>query len=418
MQMMKTLRDESGQVMVLTVLSIAVLIGFVAFAVDIGMLLRAKRVVQTAADSGAIAAAAELNYGDCQAAAEVDAGQNVTTTGTYPATITVSPSPSCTPTSGAFANQAGYVQVTVSQPQPTFFINAFEALVGNPQLGNFTVSASATATLAPNSTCIYTLSPNGTLGLGIALSGGASLSLPTCGILDAATGPEAISVDGATVKAKSVGVVGGAYQTPADAIEPTPVNVASVNDPLSYLTAPAYDPASCVAKNIGSGSAPLDPSTSSTPGILCYNGLSISGAGTSVTLNPGVYVINGAQMSVSKGASLTGSGVTVYLTNDALLDINSDPGTTANLSAPLSGPYDGILFYQDPLDPSPMEIGAAGSLTGIFYLKNALLNVTSTSMTFNSSVVAGSFWMSGSANFQAYAPVGGTSPILSPRLAE
>jgi Flp pilus assembly protein TadG len=40
------------------------LLGFVALAVDVGLMFRAEREMQTAADSGAIAGAEELNYGD------------------------------------------------------------------------------------------------------------------------------------------------------------------------------------------------------------------------------------------------------------------------------------------------------------------------------------------------------------------
>ena len=424
---MKRLRDESGQVMVLTVLSMAVLIGFVAFAVDIGMLLRAKRVVQTAADSAAIAAAAELPYGDCYAAAQVDAGQNVATTGTYAATITASPSASsCTPTSGAFVNQPNYVQVTVSQPQPTFFIKAFEALVGNPQLGTMIVSASSTAMLAPDTTCIYTVSSTPPSGLGVSLTGGATLNMPTCGILDDAVGGNSISVTGGSlIDALSVGVVGDSVVATGGQIQPTAAvtGIAPVGDPLSYLTPPAIPPGCSTQPPTPtiSTNTTLDPSTSSTPGTLCFNGLPISN-GATVTLRPGVYIVYGngpTGLSVNAGATITGSGVTFYLTHQAQFILSGN--ATPNLSAPLSGLYSGILFYQDPSDQTSVEIsgGGGGSFNGIFYAPTALVFINNGGdLTFNSDFVVGSFWMNDTVNLQTYAPVGGTSPLQVPRLAE
>lgn len=52
--------DENGQVLVLTAFCMLVLLGFLALAVDVGMLYRQKRLVQTAGDAGALAAAAEI----------------------------------------------------------------------------------------------------------------------------------------------------------------------------------------------------------------------------------------------------------------------------------------------------------------------------------------------------------------------
>src|SRR5579875_2447551 len=116
------LHDESGQVIVLTVLLMAVLLGFVAFAVDVGMLLYSKRQLQTAADSGAIAGSAEYNYGDIQTAVDADAAQNGYTNGSSGTTVTVNPPP----LSGYHTNNYGAVEVIVQRAQPTLFMNAFQ----------------------------------------------------------------------------------------------------------------------------------------------------------------------------------------------------------------------------------------------------------------------------------------------------
>jgi len=189
---------------------------------------------------------------------------------------------------------------------------------------------------------------------------------------------------------------------------------------LSYLTPPAIPP-SCGTQQftiIGT-STTLDPSTSSTPGVLCFNGLRIT-TGATVTLLPGIYIIDGTNgLTVNAGATVTGSGVTFYLANDAQFILSGN--ATPNLSAPLSGLYNGILFYQDPGDQTSVEIsgGGGGSFNGIFYAPSSNVFVNNGGdLTFNSDFVVGSFWMNDTVNLQTYAPLGGTSPLQVPRLAE
>src|ERR1700679_4257218 len=101
--MMKSLKDESGQVLVLSVLSMSLLIGFLALAVDVGTLFRAKRMMQTAADRVAIAGAQEYPYGDYQTAGQAAAAQNGVVVGTNGGVVTINPAP----LSGPFLNRAG-----------------------------------------------------------------------------------------------------------------------------------------------------------------------------------------------------------------------------------------------------------------------------------------------------------------------
>ena len=61
---MMRLRDESGQTLVLAALMGVLLLGFMALALDVGLLFNARRKVQIAADAAATAGAqAYLNYG-------------------------------------------------------------------------------------------------------------------------------------------------------------------------------------------------------------------------------------------------------------------------------------------------------------------------------------------------------------------
>ncbi|MBV8452951.1 MAG: hypothetical protein JOZ29_11845, partial [Deltaproteobacteria bacterium] len=82
-----------------------------------------------------------------------------------------------------------------------------------------------------------------------------------------------------------------------------------------------------------------------SPGL--YNGgINITGNST-VSFNPGTYVIAGGGLSVTGNSTLSGQGVTFYLTagSSGYGPVNITVNATINLSAPSSGPLEGILFF-------------------------------------------------------------------------
>ena len=396
---MSRLSDERGQVVVLSALCMVVLLGFVAFAVDVGLLLRSKRVEQTAADSAAIAAAAEFNYGDMTAAANADAVQN----GVPASAVTVN----YPPLYGPHAGNSSYVEVIISQSQPTFFMKMFKR-------SSMTVAARAVATTVPSPNCVYTL---GSAGTDI----GGNLTLPNCSILVDSSSSNALNLTGSgSISAKSIGIVGGYTKTGSGTISPTPVTgMTAVSDPLS-LTAPAFNAGSCNAGISYTDSTSHTVTGPSTPGgTICYNGFSNTGSG-SVTFPAGTYIINGDFKTTGSG-NLSGTGVTFYLPSGSNKFSVAGSGDLT-LSAPTSGTYSGILFYQDSGDTQEMSITASGAsnLSGIVYAPTAELDLTgSNSAAFNTDIVVGSLNITpGSINLSDYVPLAGSSPLSSPRLAE
>ena len=411
---MSRLSDERGQVVVLSALCMVVLLGFVAFAVDVGLLLRSKRVEQTAADSAAIAAAAEFNYGDMTAAADADAAQNG-----VPASAVKVNNP---PTLGPHAGNSNYVEVLIAQSQPVVFMKMFSRIA-------MTVGARAVATTVPTTTCIDTLSsatPNTSDSPpgGVYVTGSADLELPSCGILDNATGAFAVHVTGgATLRTTSLGIVGTDTVHNGGVLQPSsPVTgMTPVSDPLgSIVTLPPasdYSSGCQTDPNIKTGTPTIGPATPT--GYVCYNGLTISRSPT-VTLNPGLYIINGSNaLSISGAATVNGIGVTFYFVNGASFSISN--GSIVNLTAPTSGAYSGILFEQNSLDTAAdsFQGDTSGGLRGIFYLPTANLSLgNSTSTTVSADLVVGSLTMSGNVTLNPYTPLSGASPLSNPRLAE
>ena len=207
----------------------------------------------------------------------------------------------------------------------------------------------------------------------------------------------------------------------AGTVTPTAINISGpVNDPLSALTPPSIP--TCLANpNINGGTAQtLGPSTPG--GTVCYNGLSINGTGT-ITLNPGLYIIKGA-MAFNSSGTISGAGVTFYFPPGAGSFTDNSGGDTLNLSAPTSGSYNGILFYQDPGDSQAMSLTTNGAWTisGIFYLPAAQLSISAglSSSNSNVSLVVGSLALTGNAPF-TFTPYVSTTlapPLPTPVLVE
>jgi hypothetical protein len=382
----------------------------VAFATDIGLFLIAKRQMQTAADSAAMAGAAEINYGDVTTAAQADSAQNGFTDGSNGVTVAVHIPPSSGPHAGG--SKAGYVEVIVSQSQPTIFMKILNR-------GAMVVSARAVATVVPSSNCIYTLGKSGT---DIDQTGSGSFAVSNCSILDDSSDPTAAlkRTGSGSISAQAIGIVGNYSQTGSGSISPTPTTgMTAVSDPLS-LTAPSYVASSCNAAFNHSGSSSVTIPGPSTPGgTICYDGISNTGGGT-ITFPTGTYVING-NFTNSGSSGLSGlSGVTFYMApGNNTLSISGSG--TINLSAPNTGVYSGILFYQDLGDTKTMSISgsSSGTFSGIFYAPGAELDLTgSAGAAFDTDLVVSSLKITGSVNLSEYVPLAGASPLSSPTLVE
>ena len=147
-------KSDEGQALVLTALGLVVLMLMAGLGVDVGYLRYEKQQMQKAADAGAIAGASAYLYESTwKVAAKNDTAANGFADGSNGVSVTVNEPPS----SGPFADQLGFVEVIVKQPQPTFFM----------RVGGFTsVPVSARAVANANgsaSGCIYALDRGATL---------------------------------------------------------------------------------------------------------------------------------------------------------------------------------------------------------------------------------------------------------------
>jgi hypothetical protein len=317
---------------------------------DIGYWQYQERQQQNAADSAAIGGAQALDAAGCPnptaatAAAQADAASS----GGYAASAVVPNNP---PVSGPYAGNNCAVSVSITGKKPSFFASLFG-------VNSVTETTTATAELvSTNSTCIYLLSTTAVS----TFSG--NVSAPGCGILINNT---ATFSGSHTVSAQTIGYggtppsIGGTTFTGA-----TPAPMLQAPNPCPEIpgcASLAGNPPPIT--NCQSLSANMNPTIA--PG--CYNNLTVGGCGT-VTMKPGVYVINGT--SNFANSQFVGSGVTFYVTaNGTAPDFSASQSAT--ISPPTSGTYNGVLYYQVPSNTSaPNLSGSSLHFSGLVYAPGA-----------------------------------------------
>jgi hypothetical protein len=342
---------QRGAVLPLVAICLTVLLGFGGMSVDVGFWQYQQRQQQNAVDSAAIGGAQALDAAGCpsKSAAMAAADTDAASSGGYSASAVTVNNP---PISGAYAGNNCAVSVSITGTKPSFFAHLF----GIPSVSETT---SATAELvSTNAACIYLLSTTA-----VSTFSGGNVSAPGCGILINNT---ATFSGSHTVNAQTIGyggtppTISGTTFTGA-----TPAPMLQAPNPCPEIqgcSALASNPPS--TSNCQTLTANMNPTVS--PG--CYNNLTVGGCGT-VTLLPGVYVLNGT--SNFANSSFIGTGVTFYVTaNGTAPDFSASQSAT--ISPPTTGTYDGVLYYQVPSNTSaPNLSGSSVHFSGLVYAPGA-----------------------------------------------
>jgi hypothetical protein len=115
---------------------------------------------------------------------------------------------------------------------------------------------------------------------------------------------------------------------------------APVADPFASLPFPILGPCIDASSRFNSSSVTLDP------GTYC-GGVEVR-AGTTLRLNPGVYIMKDGNFTVQSGSTVTGDDVMIAFTGEAgnwpasLILLG---GATMRVTSPANGPYAGIQFF-------------------------------------------------------------------------
>jgi hypothetical protein len=320
-------------------------VGFAGLATEAGYWYHRRLELQSAADAAAYAAAIDLRAGATQSHFTQEALTAATNGGFDPSAGTVTVN--WPPQSGTHrTNQA--IEVLVSENLPRYFSAIFSKTAVVAQTRAVTTFQTA------SNACVLALNPSAASSA--LFSGNSSLSLTGCSVMANSMSATAVTLQGSAKLSTDCVISVGGVQLGAGAtlsVCPTAITQAPpVADPYADLPVPPTGP--CLN---GSGST-------LQPGTYC-GGLSLKG---NVTLNPGVYVIQGGDLQVNASANITGAGVTIYMAGSGRVSMNGN--ATVTLDAPTTGTYAGVLFYGDRSSSGGSDTfnGTANSrMTGALY---------------------------------------------------
>jgi hypothetical protein len=406
-------KSEIGQVMVLICLAIVTIMGLIGLVADVGSLQAQRQLMQTAADSAALAAAEESSYGNSTAAGKADAARNGFTDGVNNVAVTINDPP----TSGPNAGTSGYLEAIVKSPEPTYFLSVLG-------LTTINVSARAVAVVSNGPNCIYVMDPSAANAMN--LNGNVSIQ-SACGIMSDSSSSTGINANGnVTVTAPTIGVVGNYSSTGNVSFTPVPKTaILPAADPLAYVQAPTYGACAYNSFSLNGNNGTVASPYQMSPGVYC-GGISIHGNSV-LHFNAGTYVLAGGGFSVAGTSIMSGTGVTFYNTTGTggYQGISLGGTVTMTFSAPTSGPLAGMLFFQDRSIPttgaaSTISGNSTSTIDGALYFPTTTLTYTGNSSVNGYSIVVADKWVaSGNSNLKNnYSSLANGSPIKAPVLSE
>ena len=397
----KLLQDRSGATAVIVGLSASMLVGFAGLGTEMGLWYFNHRNLQNAADSAAMSAEAAIYHGSATYAAEAKAtaARYGFVDGSGGVSVTVNKPPA----SGPNVGNVDDIEVIISEPQTRLFTAMFSSSA-------LTQTARAVAQIQTNGNgCVVTLDKNAVVDLFD--NGNTLLNLVSCDLYVNSNAPDALDqVGNATINAHAAYIVGGISDTARASLTTTVGSYTGVTptaDPYANVAAPTPDSCTTQTQNISSN-------VTLSPGTFC-GGVTITGG--NVTLNPGVYIMDGGQFQASGNAAISGSGVTIFLTgsgnNYANMQITGN--ATLNITPPTSGATEGIGIFQDRNAPSPscnldsecpiqnQIAGNGAAVTGVVYFPSQTLMWAgngSTAAPQCSQIVALALKFAGNSTFQ------------------
>ena len=335
-------RVEKGQALPIFVFGLVAILGIAALGVDAGFWRYQQRLAQSAADSGAMAGAIELQYSTAPAnvtsAAQKDSATNGFANGVANVAVTVNNPPA----SGPYTANGNAVEVIVTKQAPSFLAGMLG--IHSQLIGARAVALSSTG----NRNCFYALQPS---GQSLFISG-ANVITPTCGFT--VNGNSVIS--GSNVTVSSITYV-GTSSISGSTVNVTPIQISPISDPCttvsgcqSLTTTPPTN-GTCMSTTTYTG-----VNVTIQPGTYCST-LTITSS--NITFAAGLYILeNGLNVS---GSNVTGTNVTVYNEAGAI----SMSGANNTLTAPTTGTTAGVLFYQKKSDTQTFTLSGSNGGTGL-----------------------------------------------------
>jgi uncharacterized membrane protein len=370
-------RDVRGNALALGAAALPLLIGGAGLALDTVTISLVKRELQRAADSAAIAGAYSANHNSSAATATRTTLVNNAVTRDLAVNNEASLSAAAVvqnaPLTGTYAGDTLAVRVQLRSNLSMSFLSLFD-----PTPVAIEVEATAT-TMRDGDMCLLALEDSATVP-GVTVGGSARINVG-CGIATNSRAPAAITATGSSlVTANPLSAVGGIPAGNFSTSERYPNSSVQI-DPFANIPAPS--PTNC--RNPPTTLTALTTSTvgyNSADRSFCFNGLSVDSPITMNFAEPTILYINGAGggnsgggLSIGPHGSITGTNVTIVLTTtnsnpSSVATFNMNSSSVINMTAPATGPYAGLLIYEDRRAPyrTTQFNGNSGSiLNGALY---------------------------------------------------
>ena len=361
--------DCSGATAVMLALALSSILGLAGLGTEVASWYMTTQTMQAAADAAAYTAAIAQSKGASAAQLTTEA-QSIASgyhfvSGTAGVSVTVNDPPA----SGHYAGKSTAVEVIVAQPQAPLISGLF--MSSGPTLQARSVAAAVTT----GSGCVLTLDKGDVVDLSD--SGGSVLNLNSCSLYVNSDDPSDLTMSGsATIDAGAAYITGGVKTSGGAALDTTKgtyTGTPPISDPYAGVAVPYYSGCNQTNYSDGSSTPQTISAVGTTPYVFC-NGLSLSGS-ASLTLNPGIYIIDRGSFSVSGGATLSATGgVTMVLTSSTganYATASFSGGSTISVTAPTTGATAGLAFFQDRNAPSSgtnsFSGGATQNITGAIY---------------------------------------------------
>ena len=390
-----------GQAAIMMTLSVPLLMGLLGLVVEIGWAYWRQEACRTAAQAAAIGAGRQAQLAsafttavgvytqsssaNCPASPSGASTNNLMAgclyaqangfTNAAKQQVMYTAGTSGSPVSGSSPNY--WVRYTVSETLPALFSGALG-------FQHITISGRATVGVfqGVQGACVYALDP--TASSTISLGGTATVNAG-CGVYDNSSSSSALTCSNNTTLdagTSSISVVGLASCN--GSVTPTPSQNQPVTaDPFAGVPPPSV-PARCDSNGLSQSDNGKITMGADGKFVICNaGGITMKSNGT-LNLPAGIYILQGGGIDWENG-SISGTGVTIYMTGPSAGGIKINGNMVVNLAAPTSGTYWGLIFYQDrTLSPAPsakLNGGSSMNLSGTVYLPGSAITYNGGSST-------------------------------------
>jgi hypothetical protein len=388
----------TGQIIAILAITLVGVLGFLAIAIDGGMIYSDRRYDQNAADSAALAAAseiaigleaAEINYmnivcDDPTLAAIMENGRTAAKQNALSNNFTLEDNLdnhhgvvlSCIYKDlGSYYLKGIEITVEISSEIQTSFAHLFN---DDPIINRVKAVTLVKPRVSPGyGYALMSLADNCDHGNGMTFSGTSEISITGGG----AFSHSCITANGGvTVKAgtteEGINLLGTYTENGGSSVEPTPEQ--TIDSP----PIPVFDEPDCDYFTTSEGNLVLNSDKTLNPGR--YDKIKVN-AGAIVTLNPGLYCLEGDFTVL--GGQLNGiNGVTISLLNG---DFSSGGNVEVKLTAPAGTPEEvypaipGLLFYMPESNDGNIHMNgtSASDYTGTVYAPSGTIVAGGTSET-------------------------------------